>query len=125
MKRPIKRAATATALLLPMAACGTASPTPTGRYIGPVTPTTTSEFCQPSKGVLQIRAQIVIFTPDEGTWILDGIANPDGTLTADHSRVTPSKQIYDTTLEARWTPQTITGTYKTPRCTYTVTLTRQ
>ncbi len=31
---------------------------------------------------------------------------------------------YDTTLQARWTQTEVTGTYTTPRCTYSMTLPR-
>ena len=112
-----------TALLLAAAACSTAA-TPTGRYLGTSTPTALSSMCQPSKAVAQIRDGVVIFAPDEGTWVLEGAANPNGNLTADHSRIGANNQPYDTSFEANWTPTTITGTYKTPRCTYHVELAR-
>ncbi len=121
----IRLAATEIAALLTLSACASSPPTPTGRYLGVVTPTNPGPICTPSKAVAQIRDGIVIFAPDEGTWILDGVANADGTLTADHARQAPSHQLYATTLEARWTTETVSGTYKTPRCTYTVALNRQ
>ena len=111
-------------LTLSLTTCGTPATTPTGRYIGSATPRTPGPLCESSKATAQIRNSVVIFTPDDGTWILEGLANPDGTLTADHSRIGVNKQPYDTTFEAHWTPTTITGTYKTPRCTFTVDLKR-
>lgn len=125
MTSRIRRAAIGILALLALSACASSSPTPAGRYLGAVTPANPGPLCTPSKAVAQIRDGIVIFAPDEGTWILEGVANADGTLTADHARQTPSRQLYATTLEARWTTDEVSGTYKTPRCTYTVTLTRQ
>ena len=111
-----------------LTACSTAPATPpqlTGRWIGPVIPTTTGRLCTPSQGVAQIKNGAVIFAPDEGTWILNGTATPDGILSADKIGQGVNKQPFPTTLEARWTDTTISGTYKTPRCTFDVRLTRR
>ena len=45
------------------------------RWIGQVTPTTTGPTCAASTGVLLLRENQVIFTPDEGTWVLSGTAH--------------------------------------------------
>lgn len=111
-------------LLAPLAACSSLTPAPTLRYAGPVTPTTQGRTCVETRGVAIIRADHVLFAPDNGTWTLDGATNPDGTLTAEHASPGLQHQPYETRLEATLTPTTLTGTYTTPRCTYKVQLTK-
>lgn len=94
------------------------------RWIGPLTPATPGPACPATTGVAQITADRVIFTPDEGTWVLNGAMAPDGTIKAERTRPAADKQPYDTTLEAKRDGDEVTGTYRTPRCTYTVRLTR-
>lgn len=96
-----------------------------GRWIGPLVPATPGPACPPSTGVAQFSANRLIFTPDEGTWVLQGAAAPDGTVTAERTRQGADKQPFTTKLAAKWTQQTVTGTYTTPRCTYAVNLTRR
>ena len=111
--------------LLGLAACGSSSPDL--RWIGPLTATANPALCPPTKGVVLLREGRVTFTPDQGTWVLTGIANPDGTMQADRDRLTSSRRngVYETHLDAKWTEAQVNGTYTTPRCTYTVALTRQ
>ena len=94
------------------------------RWIGPVTPTTPGKTCTPSTGVAQVTDGKVTFAPDQGTWVLLGTLSADGTILAEHTRPGADKQPYSTTLDAKWTPGLITGTYTTPRCTFTVSLRR-
>ena len=110
------------AMLLSVAAC-TLPSGPTSRFTGAVTPTTPGPLCPASRASLQIKDGSVVFSPDEGTWILTGTLAPDNTLTADKSRVASNNQVYDTTFEGRLSPGKISGTYKTPRCSYNVVLT--
>ena len=65
------------------------------------------------------------FAPNEGTWLLTGKATPDGALEAEYTRENSDKTAYDTRLIARWTPDAVTGTYTTPRCTFHVALQRR
>ena len=110
------------AMLLCVASCSLPSG-PTTRFTGAITPTTPGPLCPASKASLQIKDKSIVFAPDEGTWILTGTLAPENTLTADKSRVAANNQIYDTTFEGRLSPGKITGTYKTPRCLYSVVLT--
>ncbi len=110
--------------LLALSAC-TGATLAARRWIGEITPTTPGPACAKSTAVAQITDGRLIFTPDEGTWVLRGIAKPDGTLTAELTRPGADKQPFQTRLEATWTPETVTGTYKTPRCTFDVKLTRR
>jgi len=112
------------ALLLTLTACTTTSDQTT-RFAGSVTPTIPSPLCPTTHAYLQIRDTHVLFAPDDGTWILEGLNSPDGTITADKSRVTPNNQVYDTTFEGRQSANAITGTYRTPRCVSSVRLTRK
>ena len=116
----------ALALMPLLAACATPS-TPQGRWIGTVTPAAPSALCQPSRGVAMLRDGQVTFTPDEGTWVLDGTATKDGAMqaTRDREGAGSSRQTWSTRLQARWTTAAVTGTYTTPRCAYNVALTRQ
>ena len=79
-------------------------------------------MCPSSKGSAVVQEDRFQFAPDEGVWILDGIINPNGTVTADRARAATNKQPYITTFEGQWTPTTVTGTYKTPKCSYSVNL---
>ena len=108
--------------LLAMAACGAPPTTPGGRYLGTATPFAASPLCRASKAEAQIKDGTLILAPDEGTWILEGLLNTDGTVSADKTQQGANKQPWVTTFEGHWTPTSITGTYKTPRCTFTIGL---
>ncbi len=86
-----------------------------------MTPTSGEPQCTASRGVLTVRDGNVTFAPDEGTWVLTGKAGPS-TLEASKSRNTSDKKLYETKLEAHWTPTNVAGTYTTPRCTFHVEL---
>lgn len=95
-----------------------------GRYVGTATPDRPGPLCTPSRSTLQIAPNgVVTFAPDEGTWLLNGILVSDS-ITADRTTQGPNRQPYETTLTATRTNDTITGAYKTPRCTYTIALKR-
>ena len=119
---PFKIAVLAT--IVAVSACSGSPAGPSGRWIGQVTPKTPGPLCTQTRGVLQIRDNTVLFEPNEGTWILQGEAKPDGTLYANKTQLGADKKPYETAIEARWTPTSIVGTYTTPRCTFAVTLTR-
>jgi hypothetical protein len=110
---------------LALASCSAASPKPSGRWVGPVTPTTTGKTCVATRGMMQITAPSVIFAPDDGTWILNGSIEPDGAILADRTQIGANKEPYETSLTAHWTPEAVTGEYTTPRCKYAVRLTRK
>jgi hypothetical protein len=68
---------------------------------------------------------LVIFVPDEGTWVLQGAINPDGSVTADRSQVGVDKQVNDTVFEGRRAGDTVSGTYTTSKCRFRVALSRR
>ncbi len=112
------------ALTLLLAACARSDGSD-GFYAGPVTPDQPGPDCAPSRGTLQIRREVAIFVPDEGTWVLQGPLGPDGVVSADRSQVGVNKQIYDTTFQGRRTGDTVAGDYTTPKCHFKVVLTRR
>ena len=109
---------------LALSACGGPSAS-NGTWIGEVTPRTPGPACTRSTGLAQIQGDRLTFSPNEGTWTLLGTANPDGTLSAEKIQLGANKQPYETRLEGRWTPTTLTATYTTPRCIFDVALTRR
>ena len=114
-----------TSLLFPLLLAACATPiTPDARYTGPLTPTTPSALCKPSNAVLRLRNGQALFIPDETTWSLTGTATADGALAAERTSQGANRQPYLTRLTGAWTPQSVTGAYTTPRCAYTLTLTR-
>jgi len=119
MRLPLILAAT-----LAVAACGIPSRR-ADRWTGPLTPTTPGPNCTPTRGMLQVTNGAVLFAPDEGTWLLNGTATPDGRIHADRSQPGTNAQAYETYLDGKWSADAVTGTYTTPRCTYTVQLSRR
>ena len=109
--------------LLAVTAC-TAAPTPDARYVGPATPAQPSDQCRPSRAILRMRDGQVLLIPDETTWSLPGIATTAGVLTAERTGAGANRQPFSTRFTGTWTPTNATGTYTTPRCTFTLTLTR-
>ena len=91
------------------------------RWAGALLPTQAAPQCRPTKAVLLIRDGNVTFTPDEGTWVLNGVAGPK-TLAATRSRPTADHKVYKTDLQAEWSSAAVQGTYTTPECTYRVDL---
>ena len=67
----------------------------------------------------------VTFAPDEGTWLLRGTIAADGAIDAERITAAASKQAYETRFTGKLNGSTITGTYKTPKCTYEVNLTEK
>ena len=110
--------------LLLLAACVGPSATD-GSWFGAMTPEQASPACRPGRASLVASRGAVLFTPDEGTWTLDGTVAPGGAITAGRMTTGANKQPYATTLTAGLTGGAITGTYATPRCRYAVTLTRR
>ena len=113
--------------LLPLvflAAC-VAPITPDARYIGSITPATPNDRCKTGRAVLRLQAGEVLFIPDETTWVLTGTATATGALQAERVGRGASKQPFPTRLSGTWTPETASGTYTTPGCTYAVQLTRR
>jgi len=115
-------------LLVPLIAllsgCGTLAP-PTQTWVGPVTPKTSSAACGPSRGIARTSGDHLTFNPNEGTWILAGTAEPGGRATAERIEIGANKLPYETRFEGRWAPDTLTGIYTTPRCTFDVQFTRR
>lgn len=105
-----------------LTACAAPSTGPAHRYIGTATPTTPGPLCQASRAEAQIRNGQIILSPDEGTWVLDGLVSSDGAVSADKAVEGFNKQPWETTFQGHWTPLSLTGTYKTPRCTFTLAL---
>lgn len=108
-------------LVVPLAAC-TPNAGVSGRWIGPLTATPPSPACPNTRGVAQVKANALIFTPDEGTWTLIGTVAPTGALTAARTRLGADKKPYTTTFTGTLVPEALTGTYTTPACTYAVQL---
>ena len=108
-----------------LAACAAPAPlTATARrYIGTATPSTPGPLCPSSTAEAQVRNGEFIFAPNEGTWVLQGILTPDGSVAADRTIPGVDKRPWQTTFDGRWTPATVIGTYKTPRCSFAVSLT--
>ncbi|GAC1346185.1 MAG: hypothetical protein NVSMB18_27710 [Acetobacteraceae bacterium] len=119
MTRPLLALAPA---LLALAGCANSGPAQ--RWIGDLTAPNPAN-CPPTRGVLLLRAGQATFAPTEGTWVLLGFVDDDGTIEADRSRRVSNTATYETKLTARRTDAAVTGTYTTPRCTYRVDLTRQ
>ncbi len=113
-------AAAATALLL--TSCSTAHPT-FGHWVGSVTPSTPGPTCEKSRAILDVANDgKVSFAPNEGTWILTGTITKDGVIVATRSQPGADKKLFVTRLDATAISTAINGTYATPRCNYSVTL---
>ncbi len=109
------------ALPLALAACSVRD-RPEARFHGQLTPSATLARCPATDATLLVRDGKLVFTPDQGTWVLEGTATAD-TLAAKRSRPTPDHKSYDTELQAHWNPSEVHGAYTTPFCTYRVDLT--
>ncbi len=110
-------------LALMLAGC---IPTPTGaigRWIGPLTPV--AGTCDPaSQAVLVVSAKSAIFSPNNGILLLHGQADPMGHVTASLRTQGMNRQPYVLALDATLHDGQIIGTYLTPRCRASVTLSR-
>ncbi len=60
----------------------------------------------------------MLFIPFEGTWTMDGEANPNGIVEGSRSTVGADKKSYDTRFDGTWTRSAVEGNYVTPRCTF-------
>ncbi len=81
-------------------------------------------MCKSSRSVLQLHDGLALFIPEEATWSLQGTVSPAGTLQAERIGQGANKKPYPTRFTGTWTTQSVSGTYTTPRCTYTVQLAR-
>lgn len=110
------------ALLLLLAACASPTASTDGEWLGDMTPDQASPGCPPGRASLVSKRAAALFTPNEGTQTLTGTITPEGTVTAIRSTTGADKKPYTVTLAARIGNGSITGTYATPRCRYTVRL---
>ncbi len=110
-------------LAVSLAACTkTVSVEPSHRYVGTATPSRPGPLCPTTKAEAQVRDGVMLLAPDDGTWTLQGSLAADGTVAADKTIQAASKQPWTTMFQGRWTPTDITGTYTTPRCTFSIAL---
>lgn len=108
---------------LPIAACA-ASNGPT-LYTGKLVPA--GGTCDPpSTATLQLHGDAAMFVPNAGTLILHGTMDTNGRVTASLALPGADRKSYSLAFEARRSgPDAradIQGRYRTPRCTYTITL---
>ena len=112
------------AFLLFLAACASPTPTTDGEWFGDMAPDQAAPNCPPGQASLVLRRAAALFTPNEGTQTLTGTVAPDGTVTATRNTIGADKKPYVATFAAHVEYGSITGTYATPRCRYTVRLRR-
>lgn len=109
-------------MLAALASCTASAPDADGSWYGTLTPAPAKPGCTAGRASLVLRRAVVTFNPDESTWTLEGQAAPDGTLSAARNGVGANKQPFTTTFSGHVAPAAVTGTYTTPRCTFTVML---
>lgn len=109
--------------LILLTACGVSAASD-GRWLGTMTPDPATPGCETGRASLVATHGTVLFTPNEGTLMLQGAAAPDGLVTAVRTTTGADKKPYALRLAARLDGDRITGTYATPRCSYAVTLRR-
>jgi hypothetical protein len=112
------------ALLLLLATCASPTASTDGEWFGDMTPDQAPPNCPPGRASLVLRRASALFTPNEGTQTLNGTITPEGTVTAARNTTGADKKPYTVTLAAHVEGGSITGTYATPRCRYTVRLRR-
>jgi hypothetical protein len=112
-------------LVLLLSGCGSPA---TGRWVGSVTPEPGSQpapGCHgPGRGVLTVRGQDAVFTPDDGVAVLTGTAR-DTTIRTTSVGVAADKQPLRLLFEGRIEGDQLTGTYAAPRCRARVMLRRE
>jgi hypothetical protein len=108
------------ACVLTIAACGISAPEL--RYIGSVTPT--GPCGEASRGTLTAKGKSFAFTPSDGVILMRGDIAADGTAHAQLTTQGADKKPFMTTLSARISGDQIDGSYVTPRCAFTISLTR-
>jgi hypothetical protein len=97
------------------------------RYAGPVTPIgglCLADSNRPPHGTLTLKGQQVAFAPDDGTLVIPGSIAPDGSIAAQRDTLGANHKPFTMRLQARRQGDTIAGTFTTPRCQSSVTLTR-
>lgn len=97
-----------------------------GRWVGQVRPEAGS-LAAPgchgeSRGTLTVRGDKALFTPDDGTAVLTGTADPDGRVRASFSRLGADRKPYVLRFEGSTANGELTGTYAAPGCRAAVTL---
>lgn len=109
--------------LLALSACVSAPRGANGRWVGPVTPV--AGTCDPAaNGVLLVSPKSATFSPDNGILLLRGHADALDHVTADLRTIGMNHQPYVLSFEGTMRGDQITGTYLTPRCRASVTLSR-
>lgn len=112
------------ALLLPaLLTAGCALETQDVTYTGTSTPVA-GTCAPPSRATLTIRHDAVLFAPSSGVLTLAGHASPAGAITAQATRPDMDHRPYALSLSATLVGERITGSYRTPACTYAVSLSR-
>ena len=110
-------------LILALAGCIPASSGVVGRWVGPVTPV--AGTCDPAaQAVLVVSSKSATFSPDNGVLLLHGQADALGHVTSTLRTQGMNHQPYVLSLDATLRDDQIVGTYLTPRCRATVTLSR-
>ncbi len=92
------------------------------RYTGSVTPT--GACGEASRGTLTAQGKSFAFTPSDGVILMRGDIAPDGTAQARLTTTGADKKPFVMTLSAKISGDQIDGSYVTPRCVFTVSLTR-
>ncbi len=119
-----RRVLVALVLAAPLAGCIVAPTGANGRWVGPLTPA--SGTCDPaSEAVLLVSPREATFAPDEGVLLLHGHADEHGHVVADLRTTGFNHQPYLLAFTGDLRDGHIVGTYVTPRCRATVTLTRR
>jgi hypothetical protein len=114
--RPSVAALLAAAGLLSACAGG-----PPSTYVGTLTPV--AGTCDVlNRASLNRNGETVQFTPQEGVTVLEGTISPSGAITASAQTMGMNRQPYRLAFTGVLHGQTMTGTYVTPRCRYTVLL---
>lgn len=109
--------------------CASAGGAADGRWMGTLSPEPGSVSAPPgcrggSRGVLTVRGNRALFTPDDGTAVLAGEAEADGRIRAVLSRLGADRKPYVLRFEGRLAAGggEIAGTYAAPGCRAAVTL---
>ncbi len=92
-------------------------------FAGPVMPVR-GECDSPSRATLTVRHRNIEFAPTSGVLVLLGALGPDGRIDAGLTRPGIDGKPFRLSLKARLAGSVIAGDYVTPRCRYTVRLTR-
>lgn len=89
-------------------------------YAGPLQPL--SGTCDsPLRAELSLRGSSALFTPSSGTLVLRG-RRTDDQVDAQDILITPDHRPYTVSFRGHIKPDSVDGTYVTPRCRYSVHL---